>query len=147
MTLRYCYPNMMYSKLNILFNIVTKQTLVIYNQNIIKQVFQRSDPTRGIKNKKKLTDCIHNMKISLMNFKYEFQLHKLIGLRTRHLRHKRKIHLTLWYSNQLHLLESFPNHYLMLEHTDSDRVPFVFGQQQKSLVQCELPTSSSHMTG
>lgn len=129
---------------------MSQKTLVIYNQNIIKQVFQRSDPTRGII-KKKFNRLYTQYQIS----PYEFRiLHKTVSTaqfdriknKTSKTQEDNKLNLVVFKSTAS-FRECFPNQYLMLEHTNSDRVPFVIGQQQTSLVPCELPASSSHMTG
>ncbi len=111
-------------------------------------MFQRSDPTRGIIKKK-----FNRLYTQYQNFPYEFRiLHKTVSTaqfdriknKTSKTQEDNKLNL---FKSTASFRECFPNQYLMLEHTNSDRVPFVIGQQQTSLVPCEPPASSSHMTG
>lgn len=95
--------------------------LVIYNENIIKQVFQRSDPTRGIKKR------LNRLYTQYQNFPYEFQiLHKTMSTaqfdkiknKTSKTQEENTLNLVVFKSTAS-FRECFPNHYLMLEHNES----------------------------
>ncbi len=85
------------------------------------------------------------------NFPHEFQiLHKTMSTaqfdkiknKTYKTQEENTLNLVVFKST-VSFRECFTNRYLI----GARRVPFVIGQQQTGLVPCELPTSSSHMTG